>query len=113
MLAVLHVRQELAFGCSVAGPFVGDDHPWHVWQACEQFAEELLGCVLGASALHQDIQHIAILINGPPQIVPLPIAFEKDLIQMPCVSWSRTSAFQFSSAGLAEFLTRTLAPFRR
>jgi hypothetical protein len=99
VLAVLHARKELAFRCSVAGQLVGGDHPWHVVQAFEQFAEELLGSVLVASALHQDIQYIAILINGPPQRVPLPIDCEKDLIQMPFVSWSRTSAFQFIGGG--------------
>lgn len=61
--------------------------------------------MLVATALHQDIQHIAILINRPPQVVDLPVDFEKDLIQMPFVSQLAATFFQHMSIRLPKFQT--------
>ena len=52
--------------CLIAAKFVGDDHARHILAAFEQLAEELLGSRFVASALHQNIEHVAILIHGPP-----------------------------------------------
>jgi hypothetical protein len=41
--------------------------------------------------LPQDIQHVALLIHRPPQIVPLPLDGEKHLIEMPFIAGSRTA----------------------
>lgn len=66
MLAVLNTGHDFPLCCSVTGQLVGNDDPWYVLQAFEQLAEEFLGYILVATALHQDIQHMAILINRPP-----------------------------------------------
>ncbi len=36
--------------------------------------------------LNQDIDHISILINGTPEIVPLPLDHHEELVQVPGVS---------------------------
>jgi hypothetical protein len=42
MLAMLHTRENLPLGCTLAFEFIRDDHPWHIGQSLEQLAEELL-----------------------------------------------------------------------
>jgi hypothetical protein len=37
-LAVLHAKQELALRGTVAFELIGDDHPWDIQQALEEFA---------------------------------------------------------------------------
>jgi len=73
VLAVLDTSQDFLLCRRVAGQLVGNDHPWHILQAYAQFAEELFGGVFVAPALDQDIKHVAMLINGSPQIVGLPV----------------------------------------
>jgi hypothetical protein len=72
-------------------------------QSLEQLAKELLGSVLVAPTLDKDIKHVAILINGSPEIVGLPIDFEKDLIKMPFVAGLAATMLQFSGIRLSEF----------
>jgi hypothetical protein len=91
MLARFDSWQDLALGSSVALEFVGDDHARDVGPSLEQLAEELLGGALIPAALHQDIQHIAVLIHGPPEIMPLARDRETHLIHMPLVSEPRAS----------------------
>jgi hypothetical protein len=55
MLAVLHARQELALGRSIALQLIRDQYAWDVPQAFQERAEEFLGCRLIATALDQDI----------------------------------------------------------
>jgi hypothetical protein len=64
MLAVLHARQDFPLGRAIAFELIRDDHPWHVGQALEQLAEELLRGLLIPPTLHQNFQHVAILIDG-------------------------------------------------
>jgi hypothetical protein len=59
-------------------------------QALEQLAEKLLRRVLIASALHENVEHVIILIDSPPQVMPLTIDCQEDLVQMPFVARLRT-----------------------
>ncbi len=85
----------------IAGQLVSDDHPRHVLVLFEQLTKELLGCLLVAPALHQDVQHIPILINGTPQVLGLAIDLQKDLIQMPLVAGFGAPALQLIGILLA------------
>jgi hypothetical protein len=38
-----------------------------------------------AARLNQDVDHIAVLIHGPPEIVLLSIDSNKDFVQMPFI----------------------------
>jgi hypothetical protein len=44
--------------------------------------------------LHQDIKDIAVLVDGAPQVVAFAIDRQKDLIEVPLVARSGTSAAQ-------------------
>jgi hypothetical protein len=85
-LPVLHPRQNLALSRTITLELVRDDHPWHVLQALEQLAKELLGGVLVAPALHQDIQHVVVLVDSAPQVMALAIDGQEDFIKMPFVA---------------------------
>ncbi len=54
--------------------------------------------------LYQDVQDQAVLINCPPQLLPLAIDFQKYLVEMPFVPRPGTAPPQVIGKGLAEFL---------
>jgi hypothetical protein len=89
-----HPRQEFPLGGTVTLQCVGDDHPRHVGQPCEQLAEACLRRVLVPTALHQDVEHMPLLIDRSPQRVLCPADRQKHLIQMPCILWSGMTTSQ-------------------
>ena len=54
-------------------------------------------------ALHQDIEHAPVLIDSPPEIVPLTTNRRKDLIQMPRITRLRPAAPALIGILLGEF----------
>jgi hypothetical protein len=103
VLAMFHPRKYLLLGCAVAFQLVGDDHPRHVGQPPQQLAEEPLGRFLVSAALHKNIQNVAILIDGTPQVVAFAIDREKDLIEVPLVARSGTPPPELVGVLLAKF----------
>ncbi len=92
MPAMFHAGQDLPRGRAVARQFVGDDDRRDVPQTLQELPEESLRGNLVSPALHQDVEDIPVLIDGPPQIRALAIDRQKHLIQVPLVTWMRTSA---------------------
>ena len=86
MLSVFHTLQDFLFSSPIAFQLIGDDHSGG--KACwfQQFAKELLGSRCVASALHQDIEYCAVLVNGPPQVELLALNFDDHFIQMPFIT---------------------------
>ncbi len=83
--AMLNTRYYLLRRCLVAVELVRNQHAWHILAAFEQLAEELLGGSLHpygvpAPALHKDIEHGAVLINGAPQVVGFAVDFQEHFI---------------------------------
>ena len=83
MLAVLNSRHDFSFRRAVALELIRDDHARHVLKTLQQLAEESLRCFLTSLTLHQNIKDIAILIDGPPQIMLLALDLQKHFIQVP------------------------------
>ena len=104
VLAMLHARQHLLLRCLVAAKLVRDDHAWHIATALEQFPEELPRCSFVATALHQDIQHVPILIDRSPQVLRLSIDLQEHFIQKLLVAWPSTAA-ELVGVGLSELQT--------
>jgi hypothetical protein len=71
VVLMFHTGQCHALGGAVALELVGDDHPWYVGQALEQLPEEFLSRMLVPPILDQNIEDMAILIDGPPEVVSL------------------------------------------
>src|SRR5712692_3649390 len=58
----------------------------YVLQSLEPLAKKLRRRLLIASALHKNVKHVIVLVDSPPQVMPLPIDGEKHLIQVPLVA---------------------------
>ena len=54
---------------SVASELVGHQHARYILQALEQFTEEPLGGLGIPARSDQDVEDVAVLIDGPPQIL--------------------------------------------
>jgi hypothetical protein len=70
--AVFDTWHNLHPGCSVALQFVSDQNARRVPQALEKLTEESFGCLSVASALHEDIERMTLLIDGAPQVTMMP-----------------------------------------
>ena len=55
--------------------------------------------------LDQNVDHVAVLIHGTPQILLLAVDSNKDLIQMPLIAQPSLSSLQFASIDRTELLT--------
>ena len=69
----------------------------------EQFAKKSFGRFLVAATLYKDVEHVAFLVHGSPQIVSLATDGEKHLVQMPLITTMRTTTTQFVDVGLSKF----------
>ncbi len=72
----------------VAAQLVRDDHAWAA-VAPEQLAHQPFGRRLVAAALHQHIEHCAVLIDSPPQPMLPAVDRHDHLIQVPLVAATR------------------------
>ena len=66
LLLVLHRRHYFYLGRRIATEFVGDDRSWDIPKSFQQLAKELLGGPFVPPRLNEDVEHIAVLIDGPP-----------------------------------------------
>ena len=71
---------------------IRDDHPGHVAAALEPLPEDLLRRLLVPAALHQNIQPMTVLIDGPPEVMAFTVAAEKHLIEVPLITRPGTPA---------------------
>jgi hypothetical protein len=104
VLPMFHAWEELPRGGAITLQLVRADDPWHIGQAVEQRAEEVLRGLLVPPALHQDSEDMAVLIARPPEIVPLTTNREQDLIQVPLITASRAPATPVIGLGVPERL---------
>src|ERR1700674_4173160 len=81
ILYVLDIGQYLCLGGGITAQLVGDDGPRDVLQSLQQLAKEFLGSLSIAKRLHQDIEHLAVRIDGAPQIIQLAIDRQVDFIE--------------------------------
>jgi hypothetical protein len=102
VLTVLHARQDFAFRRAITLQLISDDDARNVLRPFEKLVEKAFGSFLVASALHQNVQDIAVLIHGSPQVMFLATDREEDLVQMPLVAGPRLPAPQRVGIGLPE-----------
>src|SRR5262252_1511561 len=82
-LPVFHAGQDFALRGAVALQLVRNDDARHVQQALQQLAEKLLRRLLVASALHEDIEDVVVLVDRAPEVMTLTMNREKYLSQVP------------------------------
>jgi hypothetical protein len=100
VLAVLHPRQHLWRRGAVASQLVGNDALRHIGQALQQRAEKPLGRLLVTSALDEDIEDMAVLVDGAPEIVTGAVDRQEYCIEMPRVARPGTPAAQLVGISL-------------
>jgi hypothetical protein len=83
--------QELALRYAVALQSVSNQPARLVLEAGEQALEEPFGCIPAPLILNEDVQHHAVLVHCPPEIVEHAIDAQKHLIEVPRVTWLRTA----------------------
>ncbi|MDQ1013572.1 hypothetical protein QFZ43_000121 [Streptomyces afghaniensis] len=84
-LTVLDAGHDFSVGGAVGAEPVGDDHPRHRVRLLHQAAEEAPGRGLVPAVLHEDVQDVAVLVDGPPQVLRFSIDLDEDLVQVPFV----------------------------
>ena len=70
----------------VASQLVGDQPPGLTPLTLQQLADKAFGSPAVATRLDEDVDDVAILIDGTPEIVPLSLDGDEDLVQVPCVA---------------------------
>jgi hypothetical protein len=71
VLSVFYSGQDLALGSPVALQFIRDDDARNILTPFEELAEELLRRLLIPPPLHEDVEHIPVLIDGAPEVMAL------------------------------------------
>ena len=94
---VSHVPEDGSYGSRVASQFVGNDLYWFGTLATQELLKESFCGALITMRLDEDVDHVAVLIHGTPQILLLAIDANKDLIQIPVVAEPSLSSLQLIS----------------
>ncbi len=103
VFAVLDPPPYFVLGCCVAAQFVGDQHARHLGASVQAFPDELDGSCRVASALHEDSEDHAVLIDGPPQVGCRPVYVQEAFVHMRCSAGLCSSTAQLVRVGLADF----------
>jgi hypothetical protein len=85
-LAVLDPRQDLPLCSAIAAQLIGDDYAGHILQTPQELAEASLGSSGIAAALHENSEHLAVLVYRPPNLVPLASNADENLVEVPFVA---------------------------
>ena len=95
--AVLNRRHYLPFGGRIALEFVRHHAPWRRTLALEQLTQETFGCALVAAFLDQNVNRIAVLVNGSPQILQLAANCDEHFIEKPGAAQLASPLLQLAS----------------
>jgi hypothetical protein len=101
-LVALDLGQELTLRYAVAGQLVSDEDARRILQTLQQPLEEALCRSRIAVALHPDIEHDPILIDGAPKITPFASDTEENLVEVPLVARTRPSPTKLPGKGCTE-----------
>src|ERR1700749_2482883 len=86
VLPVLNAGYNLPLGGAIAAQLVGDQHTGRSQVLLEQLAEQALGGLLVATALHEDVENEPLLVDRAPEPMLLAGDGDDDLIQVPLVA---------------------------
>ena len=90
-------RHDRSVRSPVAAQLVGDQAHGLTLLALQQLAEKACGRPAVATRLDKDIEDVAILIDGTPEIAPLSLDGDKDLVQVPSVAQPALSTLEPAS----------------
>ena len=73
-------------GRRVTAKLVRDQTPWRTALPFQQFPEEAFGRAPIAPGLAKDVDHVAVLVDGPPEILLAPVDIHEQFVQVPRVA---------------------------
>ncbi len=79
-------RHHPSVGCSVAPQLVGDQAPALASLTLQELPEEALGRTSIATRLDEDVDRVAVLVHGTPELLPLPPDGHQEPVQVPGVA---------------------------
>ena len=94
LMDVLNGRHDVTVCGIVAFQFIGDEPARFTALAVDQAAKEADRSILIASLLHENINGIAVLIHGTPEIVALALDRDKYFVEMPGIAQAALVFFQ-------------------
>ena len=94
---VRNVRHHGAVGSGIAAQLVRHDSSGLPALPAQQLLEEAFGGPLVAPRLEKDIDHVAVLIDGPPEILSAPLNGDEQFIQVPRVTQPPLPSLEASS----------------
>jgi len=84
--AVNDGRHHEAVGRRVAAKLVCDQTPWRTALPFQQLTEEAFGRTPIAPGLDEDLNHVAVLVDGPPEILLAAVDVHEQFVQVPGVA---------------------------
>ena len=90
-------RHDRSVRSPVAAQLVGDQPPRRTLLALQQLAEKACSRPTVATRLDEDIDDVTILIDGTPEIAPLSLDGDEDLVQLPDVAQPALSTLEPAS----------------
>jgi hypothetical protein len=103
-LPVLDRRHYLPMRHCVTAERVGDQHPKRRAPPLEEFAQEPLGGLGVPARVDQDVEDVAVGVDGPPQLLPPPLIVKNTSSRChlsPGRGWRRRSRQAYSGPNLA------------
>ena len=100
-----HVAEAGSHRGRVASEFVSDNAPRLSSLPAQKPAKEPLGSASIPSRLHQDVDYVAILIDGTPEILRVAVDSKEHFVQMPVIAEPALSSLQLADIICAELLT--------
>jgi len=93
--AMCNVAEGGSHGSGIAPEPVSNDAKRLLSLATQQSAEEFLGGPLVPMGLNQNVDHVAVLVDGSPEIPLLAVDSNEDFVQVPGVSQPALAPLQF------------------
>ncbi len=100
-----HGRENLPMCCRITPQLVGDQLPGCLSLLFQGLTKEAFSGSTISAFGDQNIDHVSILIDGPPQIEALTLDGDEEFIDVPDVAESSLFPTQSSGVGRSEFLT--------
>ena len=98
-------RHDDAVRGAVAPKAIGDEATRHLAVAPQQFAKEPPSGMAIPARLEQDVDDVAVLVDGAPQILPLPADGDEEFVEMPGVADVTMTPPEAPGVGTAKGLT--------
>ena len=89
-----HQRHHRAMCDAITSEFVGHKSERFATLALQESAEEPSRCSPIPARLHEDVDHVSVLVNGTPEVLALTVDGDEQFVQQPDVAEPALAPFQ-------------------